>query len=282
MAEEKIALVTGTTSGIGREIAKGLLSQGYTVIAHGRSAEKCKKEVEQLKASTGSDRVHTVLADLALRSDVKRMAREVSDRFPRLDALIHNAAIVPKVRNETPDGLDACFATNVLAPFLLTRLLEDRLRAGAPSRVLYFFGGGQETFDIDDLQSKKTPYSGWGAYCQSKISCALLTQESAKRYAGSGISFFGVIPGLVNTEGMLGLGNIFSVVSPFLFRTPAKGARTPLWLVTEPGLEAQSGKCFGTLLGGGWKKEMKLFPSAKNPAFAARLYATCEQLAASA
>lgn len=282
MAEEKIALVTGTTSGIGREVARGLLSQGYTVIAHGRSAEKLKREVEQLKASAGSDRIHTVLADLSLLSDVRRMAREVSERFPRLDRLIHNAAVVPKARAETPEGLDACFATNVLAPFLLTRLLEDRLRAAAPSRVVYYTGGGQDLFDLDDLQSKKTPYSGWNSYCQSKVACALLAQESAKRLAGSGISFFSVLPGLVNTEGMLGLGNIFSKVSPFLFRTPAKGARTPLWLVNEPGLEAQSGKCFGNLLGGGWKKETKLVPKATDPVLATGVYAACEKLAASA
>src|SRR3954470_21801037 len=117
MAEEKIALVTGTTSGIGREIARGLLTAGYTVIAHGRSAEKSRREVEQLKASTGSNRIHTVLADLSLLSEVRRMAKEVSERFPRLDRLIHNAAVVPKVRAETPEGLDACFTTNVLAPF---------------------------------------------------------------------------------------------------------------------------------------------------------------------
>ncbi|HEY8206594.1 MAG TPA: SDR family NAD(P)-dependent oxidoreductase, partial [Myxococcaceae bacterium] len=273
---------TGSTSGIGREIAKGLLVQGYTVIAHGRSAEKSRREVEQLKASTGSDRIHTVLADLSLRSEVKRMAKEVSERFPRIDRLVHNAAVVPKARAETPEGLDGCFATNVLAPFLLTRLLEDHLRAAAPSRVLYFWGGGQNVLDLEDLQSKKTPYSGWNAYCQSKNACALLVQESAKRLSGSGISVFAVLPGLVNTEGMLGLGNFFSTISPFLFRTPAQGARTPLWIANEPGLEAQSGKCFGNLLGGAWRKETKLMPNARDPMLAARVYAACEQLAASA
>lgn len=279
MAEEKIALVTGTTSGIGREIARGLLTAGYTVIAHARSAEKAKREVDQLKASTGSDRIHTVLADLSVRSEVQRMGREVSERFPRIDRLIHNAAVVPKTRSETPEGMEACFAANVLAPFLLTRLLENSLRAGAPSRVLYFWGGGQNTMDAEDLQSRKAPYDGWKAYCQSKNACALLAQEMAKRLAGSGVSAFAVLPGLVNTEGMQGLGNIFSKMAPLFFRTPAQGARTPLWLATEPGLESHSGRCFGNLLGGGWKKETKLLDNAKDPALAARVYATCEQLA---
>jgi len=278
MADEKIALVTGTTSGIGREIARGLLAAGFTVIAHGRSAEKAGREAELLKASTGSNRIHTVLADLSLRSEVRRMAAEVSERFPRIDRLIHNAAVVPKTRTETPEGLESCFATNVLAPFMLTRLLEKSLRAGAPARVLYFWGGGQNVFDIDDLQSRKTPYEGYKSYCQSKNACALLAQESAKRLAGSGISVFAVLPGLVNTEGMQGLGNFFSKLGP-IFRTPPQGARTPLWMTTEPGLEAHSGKCFGNLLGGGWKKETKLLENARNPVLAERLFTFCEGLA---
>jgi NAD(P)-dependent dehydrogenase (short-subunit alcohol dehydrogenase family) len=264
---------------MGREIVRGMLAANYTVIAHARSAAKAAAEVAKLRDSPGSDRVHTVLADLASKRDVLRMADEVAERFPKIDRVVHTAGIVPKQRVETADGLDECFATNTLAPFILTRRLEGVLRAGAPSRVIFFWGGGQNVFDVDDLQSRKTPYQGYKVYCQSKNACALLAQEFARRLAGSGISVFSVLPGLVNTEGMKELeGLFFKLTRPF-YRTAAQGARTPLWVATEPGLEPRTGRCFGSPLGPGWKNEVSLPPNAKDPALAARVYAICEQLA---
>lgn len=277
MAETKTALVTGTTSGIGREVAKGLLARGYTVVAHGRSAEKLKGEVARWPASAGQ--VQTVLGDLSSKADVVRLADEVLTRFPRLDLLVHNAAVVPQTRAQTADGLNACFATNALAPFVLSRRLRPALEAAGASRVIYFWGGGQNTFDLEDLQSKKTPYDGYADYSQSKNACALLAQESVRQGAGKGVSTFAVLPGLVNTEGMQSMNNLFSKVGAFFFRTPAQGARTPLWVATEPGLEARSGTCFGSLLGGGWRKETKLPANAKDPVLAPKVWAVCEQLA---
>lgn len=279
MGETKLALVTGTTSGMGREIVRELLAANYSVIAHARSAGKAATEVAKLRDGFGNDRVHTVLADLASRSDVRRMADEVAGRFPKIDRVIHNAGMVPKQRVETPDGLDECFVINTLAPFILTRRLEGPLRAGAPSRVVYVWGGGQNALDADDLQSRKNPYKPYRAYCQSKNACALIAQESARRLAGSGISVFSVLPGLVDTEMLQGMTNLFARMARPFSRTPAEGARTTLWVVTEPGLERASGRCFGNLFGPGWRNETKLPPNAVDPALAARVYAICEQLA---
>ncbi len=279
MAEDKVAVVTGTTSGIGREIVRGLLDRGYTVVAHARSADKAEAELAKLDAASRA-RVHRVLANLGSRTDVLRAADEIGRRFPKIDLLIHNAAVVPKTRVETSEGLDECFVTNVLAPFILTRRLEPALRAGAPSRVELFWGGGQNDFDIDDLQSKKGKYDGWAAYCQSKNACALLVSELARRSKDGGITYFGVLPGLVNTEGMRGLSNfVFSTLMRPLYRTPAEGARTALWVAQEPGLEARYGTVFGSLLGGGWRNETKPGKNASDPALASRLYAKCEELA---
>jgi NAD(P)-dependent dehydrogenase (short-subunit alcohol dehydrogenase family) len=212
--------------------------------------------------------------------DTIRAADDLATRFPRIELLIHNAAIVPKTRIETSEGLDECFATNVLAPFVLTRRLEKALRAGAPSRVLFFYGGGQNDFDVDDLQSKKGAYDGWRAYCQSKNGCVLLASELARRGQGGGVSYFSVLPGMVNTEGMRGLSNfVFSTLLRPIYRTPAEGARTPLWVATEPGLEARSGACFGSALGSGWRNETKPGKRARDPVLAGRLYGQCEELA---
>src|SRR5262245_46180778 len=279
MAEKKVALVTGTTSGMGREIVRGLLDEGYTVIAHARSPHKSGAEIAKLRRGRGGDRVHSVIANLASPRAVRRMADEVMDRFPVIDRLVHNAGIVPKQRVETTDGLDECFAVNVLAPFILTRRLEAALRGAAPSRVVYIWGGAQNVLDVDDLQWRNSPYNAYQAYCQSKNACALLARETARRLEGSGVSVFSSMPGLVYTEGMKGLNNAFSKVLGPLCRTPAHGARTTLWLLSEPGLERASGRCFGNLLGPGWKHETKLPATAADPELAARVYAICEQLA---
>ncbi len=280
MAGEKIAVVTGTTSGIGREIVRGLLDQGYTVVAHARSADKAEAELAKLDASQRA-RVQRVLANLSSRADVNRMADDLATRFPKIDLLIHNAAVVPKTRIETSEGLDECFMTNVLAPFILTKRLDPALRAGAPSRVQLFWGGGQNTFDIDDLQSKKAKrYDGWAAYCQTKNACALLVGELARRSKNGGVSYFAVLPGLVNTEGMRGLSNfVFSTLLRPMYRTPAEGARTALWVAREPGLESRSGACFGSAIGSGWRNEAKPGKNATDPELASRLYAKCEELA---
>lgn len=271
----KTALVTGTTSGIGREVVKGLLAAGYEVIAHGRSVEKLERE----KAAWASDRVSTVVANLDSRQDVVRMAGEVAARAPKLDLLIHNAAVVPKARVETVDGLDVCFATNVLAPYILTRHLEPQLRAGAPSRVIFYWGGNHDKLDVDDMRSRKARYDGFTVYSESKNACALLAAQMSKELEGSGVSAFAVVPGLVNTEGMRGLDNFFfSRVGVLFFRTPEQGARTPLWVATEPGLESKSGTCFGNALGSGWRNETRLPASAKDVVLGEKVRALCASL----
>jgi NAD(P)-dependent dehydrogenase (short-subunit alcohol dehydrogenase family) len=270
----KTALVTGTTSGIGRELVKGLLAAGYSVIAHARSADKLEKE---LAAWTPRERVSGVLAALDSKAEVARMADEVARRAPRLDLIVHDAAVIPKTRTETVDGFETCFATNVLAPFMLTRRLEPQLRAAAPSRVIFFFGGNYAKLDVADLATRTKSYDGFKVYSESKSACALLAQAMAKRWAGSGVSLFAVIPGLVNTEGLRGLGFPFSILSPLFFRTPAQGARTPLWVAQEPGLEARSGTTFGNVLGSGWRNEARLPDVARDPRLADEVYALCEK-----
>ncbi len=274
----KTALVTGTTSGIGREIVKGLLAAGYSVIAHARSQEKLDKE---LAAWTPKGRVSTVLAALDSKAEISRMAEEIAARAPKLDLVVHNAAMAPRTRVETADGLDTCFATNVLAPFILTRKLEPQLRAASPSRVILFFGGNYPKLDVSDLAKRENtkPYDPFKIYSESKNACALLAQAMAKRLAGSGISVFSVLPGVVDTEGMRGLGFPFSLLARVMFRSPQKGARTPLWVAQEKGLEERSGRCFGNVLGGGWRNEAPLPEVAKDPRLADEIYALCEKFA---
>ncbi|MGE0791805.1 MAG: SDR family NAD(P)-dependent oxidoreductase [Sandaracinaceae bacterium] len=273
----KVGVVTGASGGIGKEIAKGLGRAGWSVVLVGRNAAKTEAAAEEARAAGGEARV--VIADLSRQRDVRRAADEIADSFDRIDALINNAASIPHER-KVIDGHEEAFATNVLAPFLLTRRLTPAL-ARAGGRVVSFYGGGRPNFDIDDLESARGKFDGWLAYTQSKNACALLTRAWGERLASQGILATAAIPGLVNTEGMRALPGRMQLVSilfrPFM-RTPAEGARTPLWLATEADPELVRGKVFGSMFGD-WKRELGgLPPAVLDDGLATRLYERCAEL----
>jgi retinol dehydrogenase-14 len=278
----KHCIVTGASGGIGKEIARGLAAAGHDVTLVGRDRARTQAAADDVRATTGRE-VHVVLADLARMADVRRAASELLVSLPKIDALIHNAAVVPSTRNVTSEGIEEAFATNVLAPFLLTELLMPSLERAAPSRVVAFYGGGQPNFDIDDLESARGTYDGWNAYTQTKNACVVLTRAWGRRLAPKKVFANAVLPGIVNTAGMRALPGrmqVFSVLFRPFMRTPAQGARTPIWVATSPDLEGVSGKVFGSVMGD-WKKEVTRFPpSVLDDAVAAKLYATCEELAA--
>lgn len=277
----KRCVVTGASGGIGKEIARGLSAAGHDVTLVGRDRGRTQAAADEVRASTGRA-VQVVLADLSLTSDVRRAAAELSAALPSLDVLIHNAAVVPAERKVTSEGIEEAFATNVLAPYLLTQLLLPSLERAAPARVVAFYGGGQPNFDIDDLECARGKYDGWNAYTQTKNACVLLTRAWSERLAPKRIFANAVLPGLVNTAGMRALPGrmqVFSVLFRPFMRTPAQGARTPIWAATSPDLEGVSGKVFGSLVGD-WKQEVtRLPPAVRDDAMAARLYAQCEALA---
>src|SRR6266540_3715161 len=132
----RVCLVTGATSGIGRVTAEELAGMGATTLLVARDAERGERARRQIAATTGNQRLHVLLADLAAQAQVRRLAEQVRDRADRLHVLVNNAGLVLYRRRATEDGLEWTFAVNHLAPFLLTNLLLDLLRASAPSRVV--------------------------------------------------------------------------------------------------------------------------------------------------
>ena len=273
----KTILITGASSGIGRETARALARKGHAVVVVGRD----RARTEAIRAEISADgRGDGIVADLSLMSEVRRVASEVKAGVPRLDVLMHCAAVVPPRREVTAEGLETAFATNVLAPFVLTEELLPLLRASAPSRVVMFYGGNHDHANLDDLQSERGKFVGWNAYGQTKVCTALLTVELARRLAGSGVTVNAAWPGIVNTEGMRAMPGTMAIMTFFmrpLMRSSAAGARTPVYVATAPELETVSGKCFGTMFGDG-KAEMKLPAGATDPAQAQQLWAECERL----
>ena len=235
--KDKIVLVTGATDGIGKQTALELAQLGARVLAHGRSAERCRAVVEEIKQRTGNEADYLV-ADFASLQQVRAMAAEVKAKHDRLRVLVHNAGVLMRERRLTGDGLETTFAVNHLAPFLLTHLLLDLLKASAPARIVVVSSGTHQSAKVDfgNLQGEKR-YDGYAAYALSKLGNVLFAYELAERLAGTGVTVNCLHPGVIATKllraGWGGRGNGL-----------AEGAETLVYLASSPEVENVTGKYF--------------------------------------
>jgi NAD(P)-dependent dehydrogenase (short-subunit alcohol dehydrogenase family) len=243
----KTVLVTGATGGIGLATAAGLAGLGARVGIVGRDAARSEAAATQLRAVGGQ--VDVFIADVSSQDEVRRLADEALAAYPRLDVLVNNVGGYWATRHTTVDGLEHTFAVNHLAPFLLTNLLLDRLRASAPARVVTVSSGAQAmgTLDFGDLQGEQD-YSGQRAYNQSKLANVMFTYELARRLAGSGVTANVLHPGVVRTDfgredskGWMRL--MLPVIRPFM-KNPERGAATSIYLASSAEVEGVTGRYF--------------------------------------
>jgi NAD(P)-dependent dehydrogenase (short-subunit alcohol dehydrogenase family) len=242
-------LVTGGTAGIGLATADALAGMGARVGVVGRDAQRARSAAEQITAAHPDATVDVLVADLSSQAEVRRLAADVLAAYPRLDVLVNNAGGYWSHRHVTVDGLERTFAVDHLAPYLLTRLLLDRLVASAPARVVTVSSGAQSMgrIDLDDLQGEHR-YRGHRAYGQAKLANVLFTYELARRLAGTGVTANVLHPGVVDTSfGMVDSTAPQRALRPLarrFMRTPEKGARTSVLLASAPGLAEVTGTYF--------------------------------------
>jgi NAD(P)-dependent dehydrogenase (short-subunit alcohol dehydrogenase family) len=272
---EKVALVTGGTSGIGKATAMALAAMGADVVVVGRDRERGEGAAAEIRARTGG-KVDLALADLSSQAEVRALAEEFKRRYDRLDVLVNNAGLVQSTRTESVDGLETTFATNHLAPFLLTNLLLDLLKKSAPSRVVTVSSEAERwgNIDFDDLQSKKK-YRGFPVYGMTKLANIMFTYELAERLEGTGVTATCMHPGAVNTR--FGTNNtgpmtiLFRLSKPFM-RTPEQGADTVIWLASSPDVEGLSGRYYAD------RKPLEPKKIANDPEARRRLWEESERL----
>src|SRR5438552_9469732 len=245
----KVVLITGGTGGIGKATAIGLATLGARVGITGRDLARAEQAAADIRATSGNTAVDAFAADLTSQAEVRRLATAVLDAYPRLDVLVNNVGGFWAHRHPTADGLERTFALNHLAPFLLTTLLLDRLKASAPARVITVSSGEQARgrIDFDDLQGARD-YSAQRAYSQSKLANVMFTNEPARRLEGTGVTANSLHPGVVRTnfgrEDQAGFFAVMGgVVRPFL-KTPAQGAETSIYLASSPDVEGVTGQFF--------------------------------------
>ncbi len=243
----KVILITGGTSGIGKAAATALARMGAEVVVNGRDREKGERALQEIRDKSGSVKVSLLLADLALQSEVRRLAEEFEASHERLDVLINNAGLILRRRTETPDGIETTLAINHLAPFLLTNLLLGLLKRSAPSRIITLTSEAerQGKMDLEDLQSKRR-YGAFRVYGKTKLANIMFTYELADRLRDTGVTANCVHPGSVNTEfgkNERGVVFLFRMFKPFM-RSPEKGADTIVYLASSPEVEGMTGRYF--------------------------------------
>ena len=234
-------LVTGATSGIGRvaaeRIAAAAADGGGQVFVVARNPAKGETAVDEIRAATGNDEVHLLLADLSSLDDVRSLASQLHERTDRLDVLVNNAGLLVARREITADGLEHTLAVNHLAPFLLTHLVLDLLRATPAPRVVTTASLAHQVgeLDLDDLLWERRRYTQFRGYCASKLANVLFAAESARRWPD--VHSVSVHPGSVSTgfgsEGSFWVRNGIQYAGRFVMRTPEKGAMGLVWAATD-------------------------------------------------
>ncbi|HEU4885664.1 MAG TPA: SDR family oxidoreductase [Longimicrobium sp.] len=244
MMEGRVCVVTGATAGIGQAAAMELARRGATVVLVARNAERAERTRAEVVRAAGHDRVSVVLADLSVQAQVRAAAAQILERWPAVHVLLNNAGLYTRRREESADGIEMQLAVNHLAPFLLTNLLLDRLRASGPARVVCTSSGGHHFAKPrwDDLEMR-TGYNGLRQYCNTKLYNVLFARELARRVPPLALTANALHPGVVATEILLGAWAPLRLFKRFM-RTPEQGARTAVYLASSPDVAAVTGDYF--------------------------------------
>ncbi len=238
---KKIAVLTGASSGIGLEIARGLLAADHALICPVRSSAARQRVVEMAGAAV--DSVTCVDADLSRQADLRHFIAEVGGIASRIDVLMNNAGVHRQSREETVDGVEMVFATNVVAYHALIAGLSERVVDGG--RIVNTASTFAGDVDLDDVEFKTRPYDGTQAYRQSKALDRMLTWAWARRLEPRGIRVNAFGPGLVMSglyrDAKFGVRLFMKTLAFFTGKSPQEGADCGIWLATSPNADQTNG-----------------------------------------
>jgi NAD(P)-dependent dehydrogenase (short-subunit alcohol dehydrogenase family) len=275
--KNKVVVITGASSGIGLATARELARQGAEVVMICRDAQRAEAAREDVAAVASGPQPSVVLADLSAQSEIRKAADTISKAYAEIDVLINNAGAVFSSRELTIDGIEKTFAVNHLAPFLLTNLLLDNIRAAKSGRIVTVGSESySSTLDFDNLQSEKKHHF-ITAYFRSKLDNILFTFELSRRLAGTPVTANCLSPGPTKTRigsNMTGLSALFPLFVrnfPF-FANPEKGAQTSVYLASSPDVAGVTGRFFFRC------REMRTKPVTHDVDIARRLWRVSEAL----
>ncbi len=246
--QNRICMVTGATSGMGKATATALAQMGATVILVARNQSKGEAVRDEIRTQSGNMHVEVMLADLSSQQSIRELAKSFQQNYQHLHVLVNNAGGIFFQRETTVDGIEMTLAVNHLAPFLLTNLLLDVLKASTPARIINISSNVERigNMNFDDLQHEKR-YISIVAYAQAKLATMLFTYELARRLEGTGITVNAITPGPVATNFGKNGNHLMNRIFPLFFRfatSAEKGAQTAIYLASSPIVEDTTGKVF--------------------------------------
>jgi NAD(P)-dependent dehydrogenase (short-subunit alcohol dehydrogenase family) len=247
--KDKVIIVTGSNSGLGKETAKELARMGATVVMVVRNRDKGERALEEIIRDTKNQNTALMICDVSSPESIRRFVANFKDSYARLDVLINNAGAVFMNRQTTKEGFEKTIATNYLGPFLLTHELLPILNKSAPSRIINISSGMHKTgkIDFESLRGRKS-YRGMMVYANSKLMLTTYTNALAQRLQSTGVTANVVEPGFVATEMGKNSGSImasimFKIVRPL--QVPVEeGAKTIIWAASSKELKDVTGRCF--------------------------------------
>lgn len=242
----RTVVLTGPTSGLGREAAGSLARMGARLVLVGRDPDKLQRTADELRAEAPAAALATVIADMAMLASVRDAADHILATEPRIDVVIDNAGAIFPTREETDDGLERTFATMVAGPFVLVARLLPRLLRSHDPRLIAVTSGGQYTqsLPLHDLGYRVGTYDGPRAYARAKRAQVALVREWARRFRGQGLTANAMHPGWADTPGLAASLPGFREVMGDGLRSTAEGIDTILWLAAAPAANAPSGRLF--------------------------------------
>jgi NAD(P)-dependent dehydrogenase (short-subunit alcohol dehydrogenase family) len=276
---EQTILITGANSGVGFAAASELAVAGAEIVMVCRNADRAADAQRTLARLATGPAPTVFLADLSSQSEVRRLVEEVRSRYDHIDVLLNNAGGVFAKRELSVDGIEKTFATNHLAPFLLTNLLLDLLERAPAARIVTV---ATEIYarklDFDNLQGERK-YQFFKAYQHSKLGNVLFAFELARRLKDTRVTSMVVSPGPSKTNfggkqpGMAGVF-IGAMKHMPMFHSAAEGAKTLLYAATDPALAGVTGRFYYKL------RELDTKPVTHDAAIAAKLWSISESLCA--
>lgn len=239
-----ISIVTGATSGIGKVTALELARLGHHVFLTARTLEKGQPVRDEICAATKNDQVDVIAVDFADLGQVQRAAHAWLARGLPLHLLVNNAGLAGQ-RGQTADGFELTFGVNHLGHFLWTRLLEERLVASAPARIVNVSSAAhyqaKQGIVFDALQQRTPSTTGMAEYAVSKLANVLFTVEHARRLANTGVTTYALHPGVVATDVWRRVPSWLAGVAKRFMLSPEDGAKTTLYCATAPDLAEETG-----------------------------------------
>lgn len=244
----RTVVITGPTSGLGRETAGSFARMGARLVLVGRDADKLERTAIDLRAASpaGSGAVATVVADMASLASVRAAADRILATEPRIDVIVDNAGAIFPTREETMDGFERTFATMVAGPFVLVARLLPRLLESPDPRLVAVTSGGQYTqsLPLQDLGYREGTYDGPRAYARAKRAQVALVREWARRFRDQGLTANAMHPGWADTPGLAASLPGFREIMGSGLRSAAEGVDTIVWLAAAPAANASSGRLF--------------------------------------